>query len=242
MYSRSTNFIHLASTVLACKHMKSKELSICASWDINAIVIVHSSIYTTLNSTAGCQQIVSMAEHVKTRCIQWNYATTMKHQYPNDMPGLESPPRPTIEADGAIEKCNLSSSNTELLIRLDSNGYIMTGILKTSSFVLLNGGLDGSRVGADNLLDLFTVLEEQKRGHGADAQLLGDIGALVDVELDELDVRVRPTVLLDLRGDSLARTAPSGVGIDHHELAALNGRVEVGFTRTCQNPNHSPCW
>lgn len=110
----------------------------------------------------------------------------------------------------------------------------MTGLLKTSSFVLLNGSLNSCRVGTDNFLDLLAALEEQKRGHGANAQLLGNIRALVDVELDELDVRVVFTVLLDLGSNSLARAAPGGVGVDHDELVALDGRVEVGFTEPCQ--------
>jgi len=51
--------------------------------------------------------------------------------------------------------------------------------------VLLDGGLKGSGVGTDNGGDLLAVLEEDEGGHGADAQLLGDLGDLVDVDLVE---------------------------------------------------------
>ena len=37
-----------------------------------------------------------------------------------------------------------------------------------------------------DLLDLLLVLEDQERGHGADAELLRDVRDLVDVELDEV--------------------------------------------------------
>lgn len=56
--------------------------------------------------------------------------------------------------------------------------------------VLLDGSLEGLGVGANDLTDLLTALEEQEGGHGADAELLGDVGNLVDVELVELGVGV----------------------------------------------------
>lgn len=56
--------------------------------------------------------------------------------------------------------------------------------------VLLDGSLKGLGVGADDLTDLVAALEEQEGGHGTDAELLGDVGDLVDVELVELGVGV----------------------------------------------------
>lgn len=56
--------------------------------------------------------------------------------------------------------------------------------------VLLDGSLKGLGVGADDLTDLLAALEEQEGGHGTDAELLGDVGDLVDVELVELGVGV----------------------------------------------------
>jgi hypothetical protein len=51
--------------------------------------------------------------------------------------------------------------------------------------VLHNAGLDGLGVCAHNLTDLLAVLEEDKCGHGADAELLCNVGDLVNVELVE---------------------------------------------------------
>jgi len=51
--------------------------------------------------------------------------------------------------------------------------------------VCLDGGLEGLGVGTDNLSNLLAVLEEQEGGHGTDAELLGDLGELVDVDLEE---------------------------------------------------------
>ena len=54
----------------------------------------------------------------------------------------------------------------------------------------LDGSLEGLGVGADDLSDLVTALEQQEGGHGADAELLCDLGDLVDVELEEASVGV----------------------------------------------------
>jgi hypothetical protein len=54
----------------------------------------------------------------------------------------------------------------------------------------LDGSLEGLGVGADNLSDLVATLEQQEGGHGADAELLCDIGDLVNVELEEAGVGV----------------------------------------------------
>ena len=49
----------------------------------------------------------------------------------------------------------------------------------------LDSGLEGLWVRADDLADLLLVLEQEEGGHGADAEVLGDVGDLVDVELEE---------------------------------------------------------
>jgi len=51
--------------------------------------------------------------------------------------------------------------------------------------VLLDRGLEGGGVGTDDGGDLLAVLEEHEGGHGTDAQLLGDLGELVNVNLVE---------------------------------------------------------
>jgi hypothetical protein len=40
----------------------------------------------------------------------------------------------------------------------------------------------------DLLLGQLAVLEDDKGGHGGDAELLADLGELVDVDLGEIDV------------------------------------------------------
>lgn len=58
------------------------------------------------------------------------------------------------------------------------------------SAVLLDSLLECDRVGTDNIRHLFSVLEDVERWHGAHAKLLGDIWRFVDIELEELDVRI----------------------------------------------------
>ena len=124
--------------------------------------------------------------------------------------------------------------------------------------VLLDRGLEGGGVGTDNGGDLLAVLEEHEGGHGTDAQLLGDLGELVDVNLVETGAGVcgghpvghrqsivrkdsaRENSLDDLRGDGLAGTAPGGEEVDDHEGAGLStSRVEVGLA--VESVSCSPC-
>ena len=56
--------------------------------------------------------------------------------------------------------------------------------------VLLDGGLECLWVGTDDLTDLLSVLEKEEGRHGADAELLGDVWNLVDVELVEAGLGV----------------------------------------------------
>jgi hypothetical protein len=112
----------------------------------------------------------------------------------------------------------------------------------------LDGRLEGLGVGADDLADLVAVLEEEESGHGADAELLRNVGDLVDVDLVEARVGVGAgepgssvsnaytrvekgeNVLDDLRGDDLARAAPGGEAVeDEKGVLDLKRRVEVGL-------------
>lgn len=65
-------------------------------------------------------------------------------------------------------------------------GYPATLHLK----VLLDGSLESLGVGTDDLGDLLAVLEQDKGGHGADAEFLSDIGDFVNVNLVEAGVGV----------------------------------------------------
>lgn len=80
-----------------------------------------------------------------------------------------------------------------------------------------------------DLGDLFPVLEEDKSGHGADAQFLGDVGDLVDVEFVEAGGGVGVGELDDFRGDGFARGAPGSHAVDDHEGGVGQGGVVVGF-------------
>ena len=82
---------------------------------------------------------------------------------------------------------------------------------------------------AHHLGDLFPVLEEDKSGHGADAQFLGDVGDLVDVEFVEAGGGVGVGELDDLGGDGFAGGAPGGHAVDDHEGGVGEGGVVVGF-------------
>jgi hypothetical protein len=76
--------------------------------------------------------------------------------------------------------------------------------------VLLDAGLNGLRVCAHDLTDLLAVLEEDKGGHGADTELLRNVGDLVDVELVEACVGVllrEPVHLSALLSRSTLKTA-----------------------------------
>lgn len=54
----------------------------------------------------------------------------------------------------------------------------------------LDGSLESLWVGTDDLADLVAVLEQEEGWHGADAELLGHLWDLVDVELVETGVGV----------------------------------------------------
>jgi hypothetical protein len=78
-------------------------------------------------------------------------------------------------------------------------------------------------------VDLLAVLEEKESRHSADAELSRNIRALVDIELDEVDVGVLVAPGMDLGRDGLAGTAPLGEGVDDDQLAAGDGLGELGF-------------
>ena len=95
--------------------------------------------------------------------------------------------------------------------------------------MLLDGSLEGGRVGADDLADLLAVLEDEESGHGADGVLLGGLGDLVNVNLEEAGVGVVVGELDDLRSDDLAGTAPGGEEVDDHHAGLVEGGIEVGL-------------
>jgi len=81
-------------------------------------------------------------------------------------------------------------------------------------------------------MDLLAVPEKDESRHGADAQFLGDVGGLVDVDLVEFDILKFVGHLHEFRGDHLARTAPGGEAVEHHKTIVLqvdDGGLEGGL-------------
>lgn len=99
-------------------------------------------------------------------------------------------------------------------------------------------GSESTLIGADDLTDLLAVLEEHEGWHGANVQLLGEVGNLVNVDLVEFGLVF---VLLaeegDLGGDDFAGTAPGGETIEDDEFVrrpdrGVKGRFAVDFINT----------
>ena len=112
----------------------------------------------------------------------------------------------------------------------------------------LDSSLKSLGVRANDLGYLVAVLEEEESRHGADAEFLGNIGDLVDVELVEFGgwIVVREpgamvnflikfsktsrSLLYNLGRDDLARPAPCREGIEDEEGVFLfEGLVEVAL-------------
>jgi hypothetical protein len=133
--------------------------------------------------------------------------------------------------------------------------------------LLLSSLLDSSqerlRISTHNLLHLLRVLEDQERGHGADAELLCYVGHLVDVELDEVcagevvgepvhnsvslnlglwDWEGREGVwemgeyeLDNLRSNDFAGTTPGGERVDDDDGVIIDGGLELVLAADIMN-------
>jgi hypothetical protein len=66
----------------------------------------------------------------------------------------------------------------------------MTCLCSLSFNVGLDGSLKRLGVRANNLRYLLAVLEKEEGGHGADAEVLGNVGDFVHIELVEAGCRV----------------------------------------------------
>ena len=83
------------------------------------------------------------------------------------------------------------------------------------------------RLGTDELLDDLAVAKRLDRGNAADAELTGEPGVGVDVDLHELDrTRARLDLALQHGGERMARPAPLGPEV--HDHGALVRAVEDG--------------
>jgi len=88
------------------------------------------------------------------------------------------------------------------------------------------GGQAGG-AGPDKVLKLVAALEGNERGHSTDADLLGDVGLFVDVDLVELKVAVLFGELLEDGGDDLAGAAPGRPEVKDGDLVLLDDLVEL---------------
>lgn len=95
--------------------------------------------------------------------------------------------------------------------------------------LLHNRRLYGLNMRTHHLTYLLPTLEDHKGRHGADAELLGHVGDLVDVELVEAGARVGVGELDDFGGDDFAGAAPGGHAVDDHEGGVGEGGGVVGF-------------
>ena len=68
-------------------------------------------------------------------------------------------------------------------------------------------------------MTMRSMTDQEKRTHRADADLLGDLGLLVDVDLVELDARDLLRELLEDRRDHAAGTAPGRPKVEYGDLA-----------------------
>lgn len=101
--------------------------------------------------------------------------------------------------------------------------------MATSLFVVLDSSLQSRRVHTDDLGNLLSILEEQESRHGANAEFLSNVGALVDVKLHKVDVGVFLAPGVDFGGNGFAGAAPFGEGVDDDEFVAFEGVVEFGL-------------
>lgn len=85
-------------------------------------------------------------------------------------------------------KAPTSSIFTVSYTRLNCLHYRFTTHSKSLDIEFLQILQQHWRVRANHLVNLLSILVEQKRRHGADAQLLAQLWQLIHVELDKVDL------------------------------------------------------
>ena len=92
----------------------------------------------------------------------------------------------------------------------------------------LGEGLFGHE--AYGLVDGLAAFEEEDGGHVADAELRGEVAALVDVGgAHDGASFIFFLYLLDARGEGFAWAAPCGAEVDHDGFVCADDAVEVFF-------------
>ena len=100
-------------------------------------------------------------------------------------------------------------------------------------------GFGGSRPGsethvqlcgdcANHALNLLAVLECDEGGHRLDGDGLGNLGLLLDVNLDKLDVGELGLELVEVRADQLAWAAPCRPEVDDNDVTRVDLCVSLG--------------
>lgn len=112
--------------------------------------------------------------------------------------------------------------------------FILFAIGSRLSSSLLDEVQQTSGVGTDELVGALAVLEQQEGRHGTDAKLLGGLGQVVDVKLEEVDVLelLSVRVLGQHGGNGLAGTAPLSKAVDEDNLVVGDGLLELGVAIT----------
>jgi len=113
------------------------------------------------------------------------------------------------------EKCRSNHCSLEMLhLHLFVSWSVVVVVQFWNLQILLNCSLQCVGIGTDHLSDLLAILEQQERRHGADPQLLSNIGCLVDVDLVEFGVFVFFRELGDYGCDRLARPTPGREAVE----------------------------
>lgn len=97
----------------------------------------------------------------------------------------------------------------------------MCTLCSRSLDVGLDGGLESLGVGAYNLCNLLAILEKKERRHGADTELLCDIGYLVYIQLVEARIGIGLGEFDDLGCNNFAGTTPGSEAVKDHKGALL---------------------
>ena len=85
---------------------------------------------------------------------------------------------------------------------------------------------DGCLVGATDLVELHTTLEELEGGHGLNTSFLSSLAVLVNINLHKGDISEFSIHGVNLGGNVLARRAPGGVEVNNDEIFGCDSFLE----------------
>jgi len=158
-------------------------------------------------------RIVLLARYVGNDCRTWSLFV---------FNSLSSPSNTTSKS------CSYAGLTSSHFLTLGSFQKKTKNLSSSSRFDSLGKKVEESPgVGTNELVGLLAIDKDLKGGHGADAELLGEVGEVVDVNLGEEDVLelLLVGVLGEERSNSFARAAPCGEAVEHDNLVLLEGRL-----------------